>query len=52
MRFLTLFKLRVRMDFDQLLSVGVTFLAIALAIGYQVLRHKVGSSDSEPPTRP
>jgi len=52
MRLLTLFKLRVRMDVDQLVSIGVTVVAIALAVAYQVLGRKVGSSDSEPPTRP
>lgn len=51
MRLLALFRLRVRMDFDQLVTYAVTFLAIALAIGYQVLGRKARSDDTEPPAR-
>ena len=52
MRIFSLFKLRLRMDVDQLVTYGVTITAVALAIGYQVLDRKVKDADSEPRSRP
>jgi hypothetical protein len=51
MGLLSLFKLRIRMDIDQLVTYGVTVVAIALAIGFQVLGRKVKPDDSEPPSQ-
>jgi hypothetical protein len=51
MRLLALFRLRIRMSFDELVTFAITALAVALVIGYQVLGRRARSSDSEPPPR-
>ena len=49
MRIFALLRLRLRLGIDELVTWGVTALAIVLAVGYQVLGRRLRDEEPEPP---